>query len=254
MAPPELPNKRPLGAAGKAAGASGKAQGGTGKGQEPPKKAKIDYTQLRVLTDEDAERTERLVGELQDLIRAVRREYDLWFAGTTKKPPHELRNKLDTHVRLLRAKLPKRTADQFKLATVLQQYQTFAEHWDKSQRKAEEGGLAPWMSISHKNPLEELRAANEQRQEEAARPVASSYIGRVAAPDQDVDEIRKVFNSFAAAKRKLGEAVPDADFDKFRAVIARQTKTLIDSGKAKAVAYRVEVQDGKVSIKAKAEQ
>jgi hypothetical protein len=220
--------------------------------QEPPKKPKIDYTQVRVLTDEDAEKTERLMKELQEMIRSVRREYDLWFNGTTKKPPYELRNRLDNHVRLMRVKLPKRTADQFKLAAVLQQYQTMAEHWDKSQRKAEEGGLAPWLSVSHKNPLDELQAANERRQEEARAPVQSSIVGRVASPDQDVEEIRRVFNSFAAAKRKVGEAVADADFDKFRAVIAKQTKALVDSGKATAVDYRVEIQDGKVAIKAKA--
>lgn len=235
------------------------APGKMAPGSEPAQKKKVDYSQLRVLTDEEAEKTERLMRELQDMIRAVRREYDLWFAGTTAKPPHELRNKLDTHVRLLRAKLPKRTADQFKLATVLQQYQTFAEHWDKSQRKQEEGGLAPWMSFSHRGHglgaslIEQLREANEQRQEEREKPVKSSYIGRVASPDQDVDEIRKVFNSYAAAKRKVGEQVNDADFDKFRTAIAKQSKQLIDSGKAAAVSYRVEIQDGKVSVKAKAE-
>ena len=44
-----------------------------------------------------------------------------------------------------------------------------------------------------------------------------------------------------------------ASFDKFRQVISNQTKQVISSGKAKAVSYRIEIQDGKVAIKAKAE-
>lgn len=232
-----------------------------GQAAQPEQKKKVvNYSELRVLTDEESEKTERLMRELGDMIRVVRREYDLWFAGTNSKPPYELRNKLDTHVRLMRAKLPKRTADQFKLATVLQQYQTFAEHWDKSQRKQEEGGLAPWLAASHRQHgvgatlLDQIREQNEQRAEEVVKPVKSNYVGRVASPDQDVDEIRKVFNSYAAAKRKVGEQVNDQDFDKFKSAIVKQSRQIIDSGKAAAVSYRIEIQDGKVAIKAKAEQ
>jgi hypothetical protein len=230
----------------------GGAGGPKGPAAEPPK-TRVDYSQVRVIGDPEKERTDRLIVELQELIRQTRREYDLWFNGTVQKPPHELRNKLDMHVRLLRFKLPKRVADQFRLGTVLQQYQTFAEHWDKSARKQEEGGVAPWMAQSRKNPLDALREENEKRQEEAAKPVKSAYLARITSPDGDEDEMRKVFNSYVAAKKKVGDEVANADFDKFRAVLAKQTRAIIDSGKATAVNYRIEIQDGKVAIKAKGE-
>ena len=217
-------------------------------------KKRLDYTQLRVLTDADAEKTEQLCNELEDLMRRVKREYELWFYGTHPKPPHEMRNKLDTHVRLLRHKLPKRTADQFKIGTILFHYQTLVELWDKSVRKQEEAGTAPWMAVNRQNPLDALQDANEQRAEEAAKPVKSSYLARITSPEGSEDEMRKVFNSYVAAKKKVGEDVGGADFDKFSQALTKQAKGLIDSGKAKAVAYRVEIQDGKVSIKAKAEQ
>ena len=227
-----------------------------GKGGPPApeaQKKKVDYTQVRVLGDPEQERTDRLIAELQDMMRAVRREYDLWFNGTNPKPPYEMRNKLDTHVRLLRVRLPKRTADQFRIGTVLQQYQSLAEHWDKSSRKQEEGGFAPWMAQSRKSPLDALRDENEKREEEARQKQKTPYLARITAPEQDVDEMRKVFNSYVAAKKKVGEDVSGADFEKFRTVLVKQTKQLIDSGKAAAVSYRVEIQDGKVAIKAKGE-
>lgn len=227
-----------------------------GKATQPaadqPKK-RINYSELRILTDAEQERTDRLIVELADLMRTVRREYDLWFNGTVAKPPHELRSKLDSHVRLLRGRLPKRVADQFRIGTVLQQYQSLAEHWDKSSRKQEEGGFAPWMAQSRKNPLDLLREENEKRQEEVKEKQKTPYLARITSPEQDVDEMRKVFNSYVAAKKKVGEDVSGADFDKFRTVLVKQTKQLIDSGKASAVSYRVEIQDGKVAIKAKGE-
>jgi hypothetical protein len=223
--------------------------------EEPKKKAPIDYSKVRVLTDSEAEKVDQLVQEVQAMIRRVKRQYELWFYGTENKPPYEMRNDLDRHVRLLRNKMPKRTADQFKLATALAYYQTLAELWDKTQRKLEEGGLAPWTSRSHKSPLEELQEANEKRAEEAreaAQTSKSAYVARVTA-DADDSEFRKVYNSYVAAQKKLGSGT-QADYDKFKATLARQTQSLIDSGKATAVAYRVEIQDGKVSIKAKAEK
>lgn len=222
--------------------------------KEPPKKARVDYSQVRVIGDEDAAKTDRQIAELVDLLRMVRREYDLWFNGTHVKPPYELRNKLDSHVRLLRNKLPKRVADQFRIGTVLQQYQSLAELWDKSTRKQEEGGVAPWMAVMRQNPLELLQQANEERQEKERAPQRSAYLARITSPDGDEDEMRKVFNSYVAAKTKVGDDMSSADFDKFRQVLSKQTRQIIDSGKANAVSYRIEINDGKVAIKAKGEK
>lgn len=238
--PPENFRKGPKGAAAKAAA-------------DAPKK-RVDYSQVRVVADQEAERTDRLITELQELIRQVKREYELWFNGVNPKPPHELRNKLDSHVRLLRHKLPKRTADQFRIGTVLQLYQTFVDFWDKSARKSEEGGLAPWMAQSRRSLLDDLQRSNEERQEQVKKPERSTYLAKITKPEEDVDEMRKVFNSYVAAKKKVGDDMGNADFDKFRAALVKQTKTLIDSGKANAVSYRVEIADGKVAIKAKGEK
>lgn len=228
-----------------------------GKGAPPTApdapKVRVNYNEVRLVGDPDQERTDRLIAELQDVMRMVKREYDLWFAGTNAKPPHELRNKLDTHVRLLRSRLPKRTSDQFRIGTVLQLYQSYAEHWDKSARKQEEGGFAPWMQQSRKNPLDALAEANEKRQEEAKEKQKTPYLARITAPEQDVDEMRKVFNSYVAAKKKVGDDTSGADFEKFRTALVKQSRQLLDSGKAQAVAYRIEIQDGKVAIKAKGE-
>lgn len=220
---------------------------------EEPKK-RVDYSQVRVIGDSDAAKTQALVNELEAKIQRCKREYDLWFYGTNPQPPHELRSQLDRHVRLLRNKLPKRTADAFKIGVILQKYQSLVDLWDKSQRKMEEGGPAAWMAQAKRNPLHELQEANERRQEEAAQAQKkrSNYVARVTG-EGDEDELRKVFNSFVAAKRKCGENVSDGAFDSFKAKLGAQSKQIISSGKGKAVAYRVEVQDGKVSIKAKPE-
>lgn len=218
----------------------------------------VNYNEVRVVTNKDTEQFEKLLNQLQDKIRKTKRQYELWFYGTEDTPPHEMRVELDRFVRLTRVKQPKRTADQFRMAQVLSQYQTLADLWDKTQRKMEEGGKAPWMAKMRRSPLDELREANEKRQEEAreasrrSKRKQGSYVAKIGADGSD-DDFRKVFNSYVAARKKTGDAAA-ADYEKFKAKLAKQTKSLIDSGKARAVSYRVEVQDGKVAIKAKAEK
>ena len=102
--------------------------------------------------------------------------------------------------------------------------------------------------------LDEITRANEDRQEQAKKPERSTYLARITKPDEDVDEMRKVFNSYVAARKKVGDDVSTADFEKFRGALVKQTRALIDSGKATAVSYRVEIADGKVAIKAKGEK
>ena len=70
----------------------------------------------------------------------------------------------------------------------------------------------------------------------------------------DEDELRKVFNSFVAAKRKCGQDVSEGAFEGFKQKLGAQSQQIISSGKGSAVSYRIEVQDGKVAIKAKAEE
>jgi len=213
-------------------------------------------SELRTIGDSDSAKTAKVVRDLEGKIRKCKREYDLWFYGTNPQPPHQLRSQLDSHVRLMWAKLPKRTADAFKIGVVLQRYQSLVDLWDKSTRKMEEGGNIAWMAQGKRNPLHELEEANERRQEEAGqaqrKKAKSNYVARVTGAG-DEEELRKVFNSFVAAKRKIGENVSDAAFDGFKAKLGQQSQKIISSGKASAVAYRIEIQDGKVAIKAKAE-
>ncbi|MEM7245247.1 MAG: MXAN_5187 C-terminal domain-containing protein [Acidobacteriota bacterium] len=221
-------------------------------------KQRVDYSQVRVIGNEDTVKTQKMMAQLGTLFERVKREYDLWFYGTNPKPPYELRNQLDNLVRRFRNKMPTRTADNFKVAALMQKYVSHAELWDKSVRKQEEGGKALWMSSGHRSALEQLQEENERRQEEggrkAQRPNQSKYLARITAGEGDGEEMKRLFNSYVIAKKRCGEDVGEGSFDKFRQALDRQSRGLIDSGQAKAVAYRIEVtDDGRVAIKAKPE-
>lgn len=215
----------------------------------------IDYTRTRVLASGQEKREEDQIAELQAAIERVRTLYYLFFLGTNAKPPYKERNDLDNHARRVRNNLPKRTAQRFKMQQVLTRYQNLAEHWDKSLRGLEEGTRMPWVPISQRMHVEAppepaASAASAAPPAASNGAEASGYLAALSDPGSQVEDVRKIYNSYIAARSKTGGEA-GLSFEKFTEVVTRQTSSLLAKG-AKAVQFRVEIADDKVSLKAKA--
>lgn len=221
---------------------------------DPP----IDYSKARVLSSSQEQQEEQQIKDFEAAIARLKNEYYLYFIGTNPKPPYKERNQLDNKVRQIQQNLPKRTAQRFKMQQVLIRYQHQAEHWDRSLRGLEQGEKLPWVPLSRKLHrdlhLDEKDRHAAPAQPAAAAPAngsqASSYLAALSNPQEQVEDVRKIFNSYVAAKSKLGGDA-SLTFEKFQQVIAKQTGAILAKG-AKAVQFRVEIADDKVSLKAKA--
>lgn len=214
---------------------------------QPP----IDYTKGRSLTSDQEQREERLVKDFESALARLKNEYYLFFIGTNPKPPYKQRNDLDNTVRQIQRDLPKRTAQRFKMQQLLIRYQHMAEHWDRSLRGLESGERMAWVPISKRPPQSEA-------EEKAGAPPAASngsaersaYLAALRDPGSQEEDVRKIYNSYMAARAKTGtEGGPS--FEKFQQVVAKQTQAIMDKG-AQAVQFRVEISEDKVALKAKA--
>jgi len=217
----------------------------------------IDYSKSRVLTSSQEQREDQQIKDFEAAIAKIKNEYYLYFVGTNPKPPYLERNKLDALVRKTQMNLPKRTAQRFKMQQVLIKYQNMAEHWDRSLRGLEAGEKMPWVPLSRKL-VKQHDEALENPQAAAPKPAAarangsqaSAYLAALRDPAAQEDDVRKIFNSYVAAKSKLGGDA-GLSFEKFQQVISKQTSSILAKG-ASAVQFRIEISDEKVSLKAKA--
>lgn len=221
-----------------------------GKNPTAAERKGIDYKNLRTLASHDTERAEEQLHDFHEAIDKVKLAYHLYFIGTQAKPPRDERAKLDRHARDVQQHMPSRTMDRFKMQSALIRYMHFCELWDKSIRKLEEGERIPWVAISRQAEEQERAAQDARAASPAAKPESSPALARLKDPMQEPDEVRKIWNSFVAAKKKVGED-GDIPFEKFQAAIARQTTALLSKGGAASVQYRIEIVDNKVAIKAK---
>lgn len=184
---------------------------------------------------------------LERSIRQLQIEWEKFFAGVEKKAPASLKGKVEALVRRYAFSEIRNNAERFRYQTLTARYNTFAELWAKRLRALEEGksfGVHGLRADALPPP-----AFEGLRRVEAA---ASSRTGefRVEHPERDSQAVRALFERFLEARERAGEAA-GVKFESFQKLISQQASRILSEKGARAVDFRLETRDGKVSLKAK---
>lgn len=185
---------------------------------------------------------------LEKGIRQLQIEWEKFFSGIERKPPVDLRTRLEAVVRRHSNVEIRNNVDRFRFQNLATRYQTFSELWAKRLRAMEEGrpmglhGKAAAMATPPPLPPPAPRAAS-------ARPAANEV--RVKDAGADSEAVRTLFDRFLEARKQAGEGGA-VKFESFQKIIVQQSTRILNEKGASAVDFRLETRDGKVSLKAKA--
>ena len=185
---------------------------------------------------------------LEKSIRQLQIEWEKFFSGIERKPPVDLRTKLEGMIRRYSNAEIRSNTDRFRFQNLASRYQSFAELWAKRLRAMEEGrpvGLHGKATAMAPPPMPHF--------EEARPPGASARAGsevRVKDASADTDAVRSLFDRFLEARKQAGEGGA-VKFESFQKIIAQQSARILSEKGASAVDFRLETKDGKVSLKAK---
>jgi len=201
--------------------------------------------------------TEQDLVALEGMMRQLQIEWDKFFGGVEKKPPTDLRSKVEGLIRRYSNAEMRNNFERFRYQTLASRYATFNELWSKKLRAREEGrplgvhGLKADV-LPPPPPPPPPAPANPQRAGAGAPaevPSMASGEVRVARPD-DPQAVRELYARFLEARRAAGESA-GVKFESFQKLIATQAERLLTEKGARAVDFRLETKDGKVSLKAK---
>ena len=179
--------------------------------------------------------------QLEASIRLLQIEWDKFFGGVERKPPTDLKAKVEAMVRKDANAEIRNNTERFRYQNLTARYNTLNELWMKRLRALEEGrpmGLHG-SKIPHAPPPPPPPPS-------ARRP--SEY--RVRQPESDTAVVRELFDQYQQARALAGEGA--VKFESFQKVIAQQASRILTEKGGQAVEFRVETKDGKVSLKAKA--
>jgi len=132
------------------------------------------------------------VGALERALQDLIKDWERFFAGILKTPPHEERVALQQRLRRLTEAPGRRSAESFRLEQIQHRFMSYSQMWERMLREKEEGrGRSVGM----------LRAS--------ARPTPAPTRRRPDAPPaRSVDQsgAAGLYERFVSAKREVGES------------------------------------------------
>ncbi|HET8945950.1 MAG TPA: MXAN_5187 C-terminal domain-containing protein [Candidatus Polarisedimenticolia bacterium] len=197
-------------------------------------------------------------------IRRLKVQYDLYFQGATPRPPTDQHGALSRAMRKLQGVEMRNMAERFIYNNVVNKFNTFQELWNKMMRMKEEGArVHPLAARAAKRaalaetggsagpvpPPAQTPTPPAANQEAKRAAVAAAF--RIQANQPDEAPIRRLYESFIAARNRSGDARP-LGFDSFAREIARQTAALQAKNPCEAVEFKIYSKDNKVALKVRA--
>ena len=175
---------------------------------------------------------------VEEDIRRLKIEFDIYFNGASKRPPYDTKLRVESHLKRLGDDRTLSFAQRYHLNSLSTRYASFRELWRRLLQDREEGRGS---------------AAPRPRNTEPPKPFVRSEIA-CADVRHDVRTVKGVYDKLIEAKRSCGEATRDLSFAKFHRLVMERTEAIKEKAGDGQVTFSVEVQDGHVSFKAKVDR
>jgi hypothetical protein len=191
--------------------------------------------------------TEDDLDQLEHMFRQLQIEWEKFFGGVEKKPPNELRARVEAIVKKYAHTEIRNNTERFRYQALASRFNTFNELWNKRMRAIEEG-----RPLGLHGRAAAAAAPVAGRSAAAASRAAPSEGGefRVRSAEQDESAVRALYEKFLQARQQAGEK-GTVKFDNFQKLISQQASRIMADKGAQAVDFRLETKEGKVSLKAK---
>jgi hypothetical protein len=177
---------------------------------------------------------------LEDDIRRLRIEFDIFFNGGTKRPPYDTKGRVETLLKRLGDDRTLSYAQRYRYNSLCARYNAFRDLWRRTMQGREEGRDAV---SAHRASLN--REPNEKQVEAVSFVCADAH--------REVEVVKNLYNSLVEAKERLGESTEELSFPKFHRLIATKADGIKSKLGCDRVRFSVAVENGHVSFKARAE-
>ena len=178
------------------------------------------------------------LARLEEDIRRLKVEYDIYFNGGSKRPPYDTKLRVESHLKRLGDDRALTFAQRFHYNALATRYNSFREIWRRTLKNREEGRDA-------------VAVSRATRQAEAPFKAATFACADVR---HDVQTVKNLYDSLMEAKRSCGEQSHDLSFARFHRLIMERTETMKEKIGTERVVFSVDVEGGHVSFKAKADK
>ena len=177
---------------------------------------------------------------MEDDIRRLRIEFDIFFNGGAKKPPYDTKGRVETLLKRLGDDRSLTYAQRYRYGSLASRYNSFRDLWRRTMQGREEG-------------RDSVSAARASAKKETSERTVEAVSFVCVDVHRDVETIKNIYDSLVEAKRCCGEPTEDLSFPKFHRLVASKADGIKQQLGCVRVRFSIAVEDGHVSFKARAE-
>ncbi len=189
------------------------------------------------------------LNQLDDNVRRLKIEYDVFFGGGSKKPPTDLEWRVQATIKKHSDNRKLNFAQRFKFNSITQKYAVFNSLWQQKLRIKEEGYRRPQdalLSIQGLRPFEDTDSeVIDISEPEPFRAVFSDV-------ERERKQVQSLYEAMMEARRHSDVKAPAGSFESFQQFVAKKTDQIRKEFGCSQVEYSVETENGQVRLKAKA--
>lgn len=211
--------------------------------------------------EEAANPIEEALAKIEVGIRQLKIQQDMFLSGHLPRQPFEARKEIETLIESLKRVHFQRFADRFRYNMLTSKYQTMCELYGKMLRAKEEGRtrpgvpgfIAPATRRSFEvTPPPALAAAARRRAADAGAAPGPTPAPFVIGGSGAEDRVTRMFyDRFVQASKEASSGTKVVPYETFRSQIQAKTEAVRKKSGCSAVAYEVEVKEGRVVLKSK---
>ncbi len=181
---------------------------------------------------------EETLDQLEDSIRKLGIEYDIYFSGGKKRPPADAVWRVDNYFRILNDNSNLKYAQRFRLNQLQQRYAAMSSVWRRKLQVKDDGWQRPadrLLSVNGAQPATSARA----RMEEVRISLGKSV---------DASNVEKLYEAFLKARELAAESLPPGSLENFRSFIQAKSAEIRVKQGVQEVEACVTLEQGRVKL------
>jgi hypothetical protein len=180
------------------------------------------------------------LNNLEDWMRRLKVEYDIYFNGHRKKPPDDLRMRVEKVVKKLSECADMTFQQRFRYNTLIARFYIFRDLWRRTQQDREQ---------SDDDRQEKLRPAPPVD----PGPDDGKIHVSLADPLKEEEKVRQLYEALVRMRGMHANETQRLPFTQFATYITDKTRTIRDKFGCPAVRFTIALEDDTLKFTAKAE-
>jgi hypothetical protein len=181
---------------------------------------------------------------LEEWIRRLKIDYEIFFNGNRKKPPDDLRLRVERLVKRLAEATDLSLSQRFRYTTLISRFYVYRDLWRRNQQDQESA------ERHGRNPAPAVKTASHQAQKSLLPPGVEISIGN---PETEEEKVRQLYDELLRMKGGSTRGAAPIPYNQFAKYISSQTQGIKKKYQCASVLFRISLEEDAVKFTAKAD-